>query len=427
MVEFFADLIESVTISSFYIMYFGMKEKNAKNIFLSFILMLSADLAVSELQLNIIFQTFIFIGISVFMQVLFLKGKIGEKILVSAIVFIMIALISIGVTAMMSKMLNANYSSIVAKDGHMRTISLFVTKMLLILGLLLMFLMKKKTYGDLKDTEVLFIIVCNTISIYLINKARLEIIEYKQNYSVFLYLLMEIIIMNIVIFYLMYIANEKNRKQKEINDSNLKLEKMKYETANIKKSYDEAMKIKHDMKHYVNLAITLLNEKKYDDLKKHLEEFSSDQIGSIKKYIYTENLLIDAVINTKMSIAEKNKIKFEMVYTHKIKKEYESDISILLSNLLDNAIEACNNLQSDNRFIRLSMYNKKSYYCIEVINSSATHIIDKNPDLKTTKKDTQNHGYGVKSCRDIIEKYNGMEKFENSNNEFKVRIMLDII
>ena len=247
MVEFFADLIESVTISSFYIMYFGMKEKNAKNIFLSFILMLSADLAVSELQLNIIFQTFIFIGISVFMQILFLKGKIGEKILVSAIVFIMIALISIGVTAMMSKMLNVNYSSIVAKDGHMRTISLFVTKMLLILGLLLMFLMKKKTYGDLKDTEVLFIIVCNTISIYLINKARLEIIEYKQNYSVFLYLLMEIIIMNIVIFYLMYIANEKNRKQKEINDSNLKLEKMKYETANIKKSYDEAMKIKHDM------------------------------------------------------------------------------------------------------------------------------------------------------------------------------------
>ena len=427
MVELFADLIESVAISSFYIMYFGMKEKNAKNIFLSFILMLSADLTVSELHLNIIFQTFIFIGTSVLMQVLFLKGKIGEKILVSAIVFIMIALISIGVTAMMSKMLNVNYSSIVAKDGHMRTISLFVTKMLLILGLFLMFLMKKKTYGDLKDTEVLFIIACNIISIYLINKARLEIIEYKQNYSVFLYLLMEIIIMNIVIFYLMYIANEKNRKQKEINDSNLKLEKMKYETANIKKSYDEAMKIKHDMKHYVNLAITLLNEKKYDDLKKHLEEFSSDQIGSIKKYIYTENLLIDAVINTKMSIAEKNKIKFEMVYTHEIKKEYESDISILLSNLLDNAIEACNNLQSDNKFIRLSMYNKKSYYCIEVINSSATHIIEKNPDLKTTKKDTKNHGYGVKSCRDIIEKYNGMEKFENSNDEFKVSIMLDII
>lgn len=55
MVEFFADLIESVTISSFYIMYFDMKEKNAKSIFLSFMLMLSADLAVSELQLNIIF------------------------------------------------------------------------------------------------------------------------------------------------------------------------------------------------------------------------------------------------------------------------------------------------------------------------------------------------------------------------------------
>ena len=226
MVEVFADLIESVAISSFYIMYFGMKEKNAKNIFLSFILMLSADLTVSELHLNIIFQTFIFIGTSVLMQVLFLKGKIGEKILVSAIVFIMIALISIGVTAMMSKMLNVNYSSIVAKDGHMRTISLFVTKMLLILGLLLMFLMKKKTYGDLKDTEVLFIIACNIISIYLINKARLEIIEYKQNYSVFLYLLMEIIIMNIVIFYLMYIANEKNRKQKEINDSNFHLFKL---------------------------------------------------------------------------------------------------------------------------------------------------------------------------------------------------------
>ena len=53
--------------------------------------------------------------------------------------------------------------------------------------------------------------------------------------------------------------------------------------------------------------------------------------------------------------------------------------------------------------------------------------IEKNPDLKTTKKDTKNHGYGVKSCRYIIEKYNGMEKFENSNDEFKVSIMLDII
>ena len=102
------------------------------------------------------------------------------------------------------------------------------------------------------------------------------------------------------------------------------------------------------------------------------------------------------------------------------------DIVCLLSNAIDNAIEA--SAKENNKRMDINIYKKKSYLCISVTNRISESVLGRNKQLKTTKvENTQNHGYGVKSCRDIIEKYNGMEKFENSNDEFKVRIMLGII
>ena len=99
------------------------------------------------------------------------------------------------------------------------------------------------------------------------------------------------------------------------------------------------------------------------------------------------------------------------------------DISILLSNLLDNAINGCAGTFAPK--IELTIGTRKSYTYIIVKNSIPASVLSTNPNLETNKKNKSIHGYGIISMQKIIEKYNGSIEFQEENNTFIIEIWLE--
>lgn len=98
------------------------------------------------------------------------------------------------------------------------------------------------------------------------------------------------------------------------------------------------------------------------------------------------------------------------------------DLCVLLGNILDNAIEACE--KSSEKNIEVSIYSDSTKLIITVINNIDFSVLNDNPELNTSKTDISSHGYGVKTIKSIAEKYNGQASFYEENNKFVCQINL---
>uniref|UniRef100_UPI0020404553 ATP-binding protein n=1 Tax=Mediterraneibacter agrestimuris TaxID=2941333 RepID=UPI0020404553 len=100
------------------------------------------------------------------------------------------------------------------------------------------------------------------------------------------------------------------------------------------------------------------------------------------------------------------------------------DISILLGNSIDNAIEAAGKVKKGKN-VKIYMVYDKNILLITITNPFVgTLIKDSQGVIKTTKKDKDNHGFGLESIRRVVEKYHGSVVIEDTDNQFVLKVML---
>ena len=157
-------------------------------------------------------------------------------------------------------------------------------------------------------------------------------------------------------------------------------------------------------------------------LKKMLEIPTMSNLGISR----TDNIVVDALINAKFSLAQQFAIDFNIDIHIPIELPFSNaDLSILLGNILDNAIEASSRLPESRRKIKIYICYDKNVLIITIINNYLGHLIrDSNGKLVSTKKDYQNHGIGLKSVEKIADKYHGSVVIETENDLFTIKIIL---
>lgn len=143
--------------------------------------------------------------------------------------------------------------------------------------------------------------------------------------------------------------------------------------------------------------------------------------------IKTGNAIVDAIVSTKAAVCESKNI----IFSYHIESMKDicidiADLSSLLSNLLDNAVEAAQ--KTPNGFIELEIFKYKAYYSICLKNSflGEQSIIHKGTHLISTKSCSEIHGYGTIIIEEIANKYNGSSTWSIEDGDFKSNVLLKI-
>nr|WP_243273020.1 sensor histidine kinase [Drancourtella sp. BSD2780061688b_171218_E11] len=178
----------------------------------------------------------------------------------------------------------------------------------------------------------------------------------------------------------------------------------------------------HDIKHHLLILREYGQERKWDMLMSYLNELSDDILVQ-KKAMWTQVGILDTLLEQKKAKAESKGIAFR-IRADRIGELPFSDmeISTLFSNLLDNAIEACEKIQDDRRWIQLNIMRKSGMLYITISNSIKGRPLEKEGKLITNKQNHQLHGYGIKSVQKIVRKYEGDFSYQIRESEFIVTI-----
>ncbi|MGV8145691.1 MAG: sensor histidine kinase [Alkaliphilus sp.] len=211
-----------------------------------------------------------------------------------------------------------------------------------------------------------------------------------------------------------------NMKEKEHKNQEFYIKNMKDILQTIKAQ-------RHDFNNFMSTLYGMMQIEKYDEAKKFITKLGND-ISCMNEIIETNHPVITAIINIKRQRAISEKVDME-IFTElpeKISVDY-IDLSIILGNLLDNALEACKGVQEEERVIELFMIIRGKYLIIKVANSKTNEVkLDEINILGrfTTKKDSENHGFGLNNIKQVVNQYNGIIKIEDEGNNFKVDIAL---
>ena len=138
----------------------------------------------------------------------------------------------------------------------------------------------------------------------------------------------------------------------------------------------------------------------------------------------TGNIVIDSIINYKLSGLDRNEIKVstDIVVPERTNIEI-MDLSTILNNLLDNSIRALNEMAGEKILTIVIKYSRKRMI-IRITNTYENDLILENGEFVTTKADKKNHGMGIKNVKDAIEKYNGLLSIKNEDGVFITDVLL---
>lgn len=134
--------------------------------------------------------------------------------------------------------------------------------------------------------------------------------------------------------------------------------------------------------------------------------------------IVSNNIVLNYLLNRKINECRNNGIDMGCYVLGNIEGIDDMDLYILLENLCDNAIEAAG--QCNNSTIRLQISEDKDKLYIDIGNTTSGNVLKSNPDMNTTKKDKDLHGFGIMNIRDIIDKYNGTINYEGQGDNYLI-------
>ena len=162
-----------------------------------------------------------------------------------------------------------------------------------------------------------------------------------------------------------------------------------------------------------------------DEAKKFLKEYLGENIDNKNELSKSGNLAVDALINYKNIIAREKKIAIHLESQIPAELPYEStDLSVILGNLLDNAIEATEKLEVE-KDIFVSLMYRKERLLIKVRNPYTGGLKkDRAGNYISEKKDRENHGIGLKSVRKVVEKYEGVMEIHTENQIFEICVII---
>lgn len=183
---------------------------------------------------------------------------------------------------------------------------------------------------------------------------------------------------------------------------------------------------KHDYHNHIQTMKAYLALEKYEDMNEYLNDLDRD-LTNIDTVLKTGNVMVDAILNSKLSLAVSQDININAKATVPENLQVaDIDLCVIIGNLMDNAMEAAVKLENhENRFIRVYIREMKGQLYISITNSTAGEIKKINKEYISTKLGIS-HGFGLKRVDSIVDKYNGFINRQSEEGVFATEIILPL-
>ncbi len=181
---------------------------------------------------------------------------------------------------------------------------------------------------------------------------------------------------------------------------------------------------RHDYHNHMQSVKAYLAMDSLDEARAYLDRLEQD-LDDIDLLFHTGNINADAILNSKISLAIRKGIQVD--YKATVPKELavsDIDLCVVIGNLIDNAVEACEKVEPQHQFIRLYIGILRRQLYISVSNATGEAVRKLDEEYITTKRG--NHGHGLKRTNNIVNKYDGYINRKNEPGVFVTEIMLPI-
>ncbi len=216
----------------------------------------------------------------------------------------------------------------------------------------------------------------------------------------------------------------KKTFNKKITDFQNGLMNTYYEDVN--SVYKKMRGWRHDYHNHIQVMKAYLEFKNYTGLHSYLDNLSEDLI-KLDSVIRTGNMMCDAILNTKISIALLHEIKLNVkAAVPKNIQLSDLELCVIIGNLFDNAIEGCLTLSAPElRFIRIYIRSLNENLYIAFTNSCLGRRIKNHGKFFTTKQG-KDHGFGLNRIDIIVKKYAAFINRQSEDGVFAVEIMFPL-
>lgn len=204
-----------------------------------------------------------------------------------------------------------------------------------------------------------------------------------------------------------------------------------YQNKLLKNEVDEVHNIyltmrgwRHDYHNHMQSVKAYLAMGSLEEARAYLDALEQD-LDDINLLFNTGNINADAVLNAKISLAIKKGIQVDYKATvPRALTVSDIDLCVVIGNLIDNAVEACEKVASENQFIRLYIGILQKQLYLSVSNATNETVRKFDEEYISTKRG--NHGHGLKRINRIVDKYGGFINRKNEPGVFVTEIMLPL-
>lgn len=435
MLEYITDItiliIEIVCYFTFFDI-FAVKRKLSKSkiIITVFLLVLFLRLCIHFLRNYTIIKILITIIIILLSMLYLYKISTIKALILTFFVQSIMTLIDYIIIMILAKL----YGDITALESASALIGrliIILSRLILFVGLIILSRISTKknnsVTADMSDKEWIQFLIFPIFTICAVMLMTSSVIKSYHSDIIAIYYIIAIglIVLNLVVFHLIseILENSRNMKEAEAlrqqSIGQLELYNSMRENYNIQRQRT------HEYKNQIVCMDMLMKKKDYSKLEDYIGNIS-DGLDAQLDMVDTNNDVVNAIFNAKYYEAIKNDVlvvlKINDLSDIKIS---DNDIVTILSNLLDNAIEAAKQCDIGKRIVKIKMLYEDAVLSIAVSNSYKAELVPTEDGyIRTTKKDREEHGWGMRNVVATLEKYNAEYIIDYKNGEFVFSIIM---
>lgn len=370
--------------------------------------------------------TFVF---EFFMPIIFFKGKLVKKEVVYWSAIVGSAFLAFMLDAVICKLLSVSRIEIIEYQITERMV--FVLSLVICYYIVSLVKIKIDNRLAVLGTQslihfpvlmiMLFAIICFLIQIYKYELSE-EILTGIENAICGIFML--VLIINMISFEIFKISIFQ---AKEYAEEKARLEMYEMQRAHYRLTTEQIKKLsalRHDFRNHLYVIAERIRREEKDEAIAYIDKIGAT-IQEASNIIVAENEILATILTVKNMICKNKDIEFQCKISCEKLFIEDMDLNTVVSNLMDNAIEASEKCEKGKRKITFKIKDVKQFIAIECCNTCKEKSAEKRYIFQTTKDNKEEHGYGIENIKETVEKYGGRAEFSSMDGVFCAKIMME--